>query len=206
LSYSNVTATAALFIALGGTSYAVSRVDSRDVVNNSLRSSDLRNNSVRSTDVRDHTLHARDLRRNGLGGGAVKESALGRVPLAANAERLAGTPASDLRVRCPADTTARAGVCIEETARTSDGFFGATSTCDNAGRGLPTMAQLDRFAGTRALSPAGEWTASVYRNPNNGSQATEQLEGVVLTPIGVAYDRVYLAVQHAFRCVALPSN
>jgi hypothetical protein len=64
LTYSNVTATAALFIALGGTSYAVIRVDSRDVVDNSLRSTDLRNNSVRSRDVRDRTLHAGDLRRN----------------------------------------------------------------------------------------------------------------------------------------------
>jgi hypothetical protein len=207
LSYSNVTATAALFIALGGTSYAVTRVDSSDVVNNSLRSSDLRNNSVRSTDVRDHTLHARDLRRNGLGGGAVKESALGRVPLAANAERLGGTPALDLRVRCPADTMARAGVCIEEVARPNDGFYGATSSCDNAGRGLPTMAQLDRFAGARPVSPAGEWTSSVYRNPNNGADPFDQLEAVVLAGGGIAsYERVNLAVQHAFRCVALPSN
>ena len=47
LSYSNVTATLALFIALGGTSYAVIRVDSGDVVDNTLRSADLRDNSVR---------------------------------------------------------------------------------------------------------------------------------------------------------------
>jgi hypothetical protein len=206
LSYSNVTATAALFIALGGTSYAVIRVDSRDVVNNSLRSTDLRNNSVRSRDVRDHTLHTRDVRRNGLGGGAVKESSLGPVPLAANAERLGGAPVSDLRVRCPAATMARAGVCIEEAARPADGFFGAASTCDNAGRGLPTMPQLDRFAGTRPLSPAGEWTSSVYRNPANGGELTAQLEAVVLTPTALNYERVYLAVQHPFRCVALPSN
>ena len=58
LSYSNVTATAALFIALGGTSYAVIRVDSGDVVDNSLRSADLRNNTVRGRDIRDRTLHA----------------------------------------------------------------------------------------------------------------------------------------------------
>jgi hypothetical protein len=207
LSYSNVTATAALFIALGGTSYAVIRVDSRDVVNNSLRSTDLRDNTVRSRDIRDHTLHPRDLRRNSLGGGAVKESALGRVPLAANAERLGGSPASDLRVRCPADTMGRAGVCIEQAAHPADGFFGATSTCDNAGRGLPTMAELDRFASTQPLSSAGEWTSSVYRNPDNGTDAFDQLEAVVLAGGGVAsYERVNLAVQHAFRCVALPSN
>ena len=80
LSYSNVTATAALFVALGGTSYALIELDSDDVVNNSLRSADLRNNSVRSRDIRDRTLSGLDLKRNGLGGGVVKESALGQVP------------------------------------------------------------------------------------------------------------------------------
>jgi hypothetical protein len=96
LSYSNVTATAALFIALGGTSYAVIQVDSGDVVDNSLRSADLRNNTVRGRDVGNGTLNARDVRRNGLGSGTVKESALGRVPLAADAERVGGLAASDL--------------------------------------------------------------------------------------------------------------
>ena len=206
LSYANVTATLALFIALGGTSYAVLRVDSGDVVNNSLRSADLRNNSVRSRDVRDRTLRARDLGRDSLGGGAIKERALGRVPLAADSERVGGTTASALRVRCPVDTLARAGVCIEESQRPSDGFFGASLTCDNAGRALPSMAQLDRFAGTRQLSPAGEWTSSVYRNPANGADPAEQLEAIVLTPTTVSYRRVYLAGQHGFRCVALPSN
>jgi hypothetical protein len=206
-SYSNVIATLALFIALGGTSYAVIRVDSRDVVDNSLRSGDLRNNSVRSRDIRDRSLRARDVKRNGLGAGAVKESSLGRVPLAANAERVGGTAASDLRVRCPADTLARAGVCIEQAGRPAEGFFGATTACDNAGRGLPTMAQLDRFAGTRPVSPAGEWTSSVYRNPTEGPDPFDELEAVVLTGGGVAsYEQVNRPVQHAFRCVALPSN
>jgi hypothetical protein len=207
LSYSNVTATVALFIALGGTSYAVIRVDSGDVVDNSLRSADMRDNSVRGRDIRDRTLHGRDVRPNGLGGGAVKESSLGRVPLAADAERLGGSTASDLRVRCPADTTARAGVCIEEAGRPSSGFHGATSTCDNAGRGLPTMAQLGGFAVFRPLSPSGEWTSSVYRNPDNGADPFDQLEAVVLIGGGVArYEKVNVPVEHAFRCVALPSN
>ncbi len=208
LSYSNVTATAALFVALGGTSYALIRVDSDDIVNNSLRSADLRNNDVRSRDIRDGTIRARDVRPNSLGGRVVKESALGRVPRAGDAERVGGATAQELRVRCPVDTIAKAGVCIEQNVHQVDGFFGATSTCDAVGRGLPTMAQLDRFAVLNGpLSAAGEWTSSVYRNPDNGSNAFDQLEAVVLTGTGViSYDRVYLAVQHAFRCVALPSN
>lgn len=208
LSYSNVTATAALFVALGGTSYALIRVDSGDVVNNSLRSSDLRNNSVSSRDIRDRTVLARDVRRNSLGGRVVKESALGRVPRAGDSERVGGATAPELRVRCPADTIAKAGVCIELSVRHPDGFFGATSTCDGVARGLPSMAQLHRFAVLNGpLSAAGEWTSSVYRNPGNGADPFDQLEAVVLAGGGgVSYDRVYLAVQHAFRCVALPSN
>ena len=52
-----------------------------------------------------------------------------------------------------------------------------------------------------------EWTASVYRNQANGPTEVEQLETVVLRGLGdVSFDRVYFAIQHAFRCVALPSN
>jgi hypothetical protein len=208
LSYSNIIATAALFVALGGTSYAVLNVGSGNVVDNSLRSRDLRNNSVRSRDIRHRTIRARDVRRDSLGAGVVKESTLGRVPRALEAERIGGATVQDLRVRCPADTLPRAGLCIEGTARPADGFFGATNTCDNVGRSLPTMPELDRFAVLHGpLSAQGEWTASVYRNPANGSNPSDQLEAVVLGGGAVvSYERVFLAVQHAFRCVALPAN
>ena len=207
LSYSNVTATAALFIALGGTSYAVIRVDSRDVVNNSLRSADVRNNSLRSRDIRDRTLRARDVRPNALGGGVVKESALGQVPRATDADRVGGLTAQELRVRCPSDTVAKAGVCVERSARPPTGFLGASSTCDNAGRGLPTMPQLDRFARSQGpLTPGGEWTASVYLYASGGP-TFDELEALVLSGGGdVSRDRVNAPIQHAYRCVALPSN
>ncbi len=53
------------------------------------------------------------------------------------------------------------------------------------------MAQLNRFAGTRPLSPAGEWTSSVYRNPEQWARPFDELEAVVLTGGGAAsYDRV----------------
>ena len=207
LSYANVVATIALFIALGGTSYAVLRIGSDDVIDNSLRSRDIRNNALRSRDVRDRNLTARDLRRESLGSSVIKESALGVVPSASDAERLGGATAQDLQVKCPADTLTAAGGCIETSARPPDGFLGANDICDSAGRALATMPQLDRFARVRGPLPQGEWTGSVYRNPGNGPTPVEQLEAVVLSGFGtVSYDRVYLAVQHAFRCVALPSN
>jgi hypothetical protein len=207
LSYSNVIATVALFIALGGTSYAVFRVNSRDVVNNSLRSVDVRNDTLRSRDIRDRTLQARDLRLNALGGGVIKESALGQVPRAADAERVGGVTAQELRVRCPSDTVAKGGVCVERSARPPAGFLGASGTCDSAGRGLPTMPQLDAYARSLGpLPPGGEWTASVYLYASGGP-TFDELEALVLSGGGdVGRDRVNAPIQHAYRCVALPSN
>jgi phage baseplate assembly protein gpV len=68
------------------------------------------------------------------------------------------------------------------------------------------MSQLDRFARSNALA-GKEWTSSVYRNPANGPNKFDELEAVLIGDGAVVdYDRVYLAVQHPFRCAALPSN
>ena len=207
LSYANVAATGALFVALGGTSYAILAVGSDDVVDDSLRSRDIRNDTVRSRDIRDRTIRARDIRRNGLGSEIVREGGLATVPRAANAERVGGVTAQDLRLKCPGDTLAKSGVCIELSPRPADGFLGAIERCSQAGRGLVTMPQLDPFVRSNGPLAQAEWTASVYRNPDNGPNRFDQLEAVVLSGgAEVEYERVYLAVQHAFRCVALPSN
>jgi hypothetical protein len=57
-------ATIAVFIALGGTSYAVATgsIDSREIKNNSVRGKDIRNNEVRSRDVRNGTLLSKDFK------------------------------------------------------------------------------------------------------------------------------------------------
>jgi hypothetical protein len=207
VSYANVVSTVALFAALGGTSYAALQIGSGDIVNNSIRSKDIRDDAIRSFDVRVRAIRPRNIRRNSLGSEVVRESALGPVPRAFDAARLEGLTTQDLKVRCPADTIARAGVCIEDRARTAEGFLGATAQCESGGRGLPTMPELDVFARSSGPLPQAEWTASVYRNPDVGPAAVDQLEAVLLSGFGdVGYDRVYTPVQHAFRCVALPSN
>jgi hypothetical protein len=207
LSYANLVATLALFVALGGTSYAVLRVGSDEVTDNTLRSRDVRNGTLRSRDIRDQTISARDIRRNALGPGVIKESSLGVVRRAAEADRVGGVTAQDLKLRCPADTLSKSGVCIEAAARSPDGFSTAVNRCEQDGRGLITMPQLDAYARSNGPLNQAEWTGSVYRNPDNGPTAVEQLEAVLLSGLGdVSYDRVYVPVQHAFRCVALPSN
>ena len=207
LSYANVVATLTLFIALGGTSYAVLHIGSADVVDNSLRSRDIRNGTLLGRDLRDRSIRARDIGLNALGGGVVKESSLGLVPRASNADRLDGVTAEELRTRCPGDSAETAGVCIETAERDPQGFLTALNICDNAGRALVTMAQLDPFVRSHGSLPQSEWTASVYRNPAAGATPVEQLEAVLLSGVAdIGYDRVYAGAQHAFRCAALPSN
>ena len=67
LSYANVTATVALFVALGGGAYAVTRVDSRDIANDSVRSIDLKNRKA---------VTGMDVKRNGLTGRQISEARL----------------------------------------------------------------------------------------------------------------------------------
>ena len=111
-------------------------------------------------------------------------------------------------MRCPDDTLPKAGVCIERSPRAAQGFSGAAEGCNQAGRGLPTFAQLDPFARANGPLPQPEWTGSVYRNTDPpASTFAEQLEAVLSGGVGdVSYGRANAPVQHAFRCVALPSN
>ena len=205
VTYANVVATLALFVALGGTSYAVLHIRSGDVVDNSLRSRDVRNNTLRSRDIRERTLRARDL------GGTASESGSWRsrhwdVPRATEAERLGGVRRRTYGCGARLTPVAKAGVCIETSSRTPDGFLGAIDRCNQARARSRNHAATRPFCEIAESPSAPEWTSSVYRNTDNGPNPFDELEAVCWVPGATSYDRVYQAVQHPFRCVALPSN
>ena len=50
-SFSNVVAMMALFVALGGTSYAATKIGSKQIRNNSVRSADIKNRTIRGKDL-----------------------------------------------------------------------------------------------------------------------------------------------------------
>jgi hypothetical protein len=50
-SFSNVVALLALFIALGGTSYAATKIGSKQIRNNSVRGVDIKNRTIKSRDI-----------------------------------------------------------------------------------------------------------------------------------------------------------
>ena len=65
----------ALFVALGGSSYAALKISGKQIKNNTVSTKDIKNNNVRSKDVRNNTLKGAD----------INESTLGIVPNATNA-------------------------------------------------------------------------------------------------------------------------
>jgi hypothetical protein len=192
LSYANVVATLALFIALGGSSYAVSRISG----------SQLENNSVAG----------KKLKRNTLGGKRIKESRLGTVPSARNAGRVGGLTAEQLLVRCPDGTLGVADVCIETQSRAPTFYTGARGQCGSAdgpprpGRRVPTYGELAQALtfDQIQLAPGGELTSEVY--PSGSRQGSidvlyisEEVGSVGLVPDGPGGEK-------AFRCVADPLN
>lgn len=69
LSYASVMATIAVFVALGGSSYAAVKITGKDVRDNSLTGADVRNNSLKSADVRNGSLLSSDFKAGELPSG-----------------------------------------------------------------------------------------------------------------------------------------
>jgi hypothetical protein len=62
LSYANVIATLALFLALGGTAYAAGTIGSGAIINNSIKSEDIRDGAgVKSVDISNGTIASGDI-------------------------------------------------------------------------------------------------------------------------------------------------
>jgi hypothetical protein len=86
LTYANVMATIAVFIALGSGAYAASQLP-----RNSVGPRQLRKNAVTKAKVKKNAISTSKIVRNAVTGAKVKESTLGRVP---DASALGGFPAS----------------------------------------------------------------------------------------------------------------
>lgn len=69
LTFANVVAMTALFVALGGSSYAAVTITGKNIKNNSVTTQDIKNNSVTGRDVRNRSLLAEDFKPGQLPGG-----------------------------------------------------------------------------------------------------------------------------------------
>lgn len=113
-----VVALVALFMAMGGSAYALV-----------VTSGSIRNNTIRSVDVRNGGLLGKDFRKDGVGGGAIKEASLGTVPgafVAQGSARFAVLNSQGQQVRGRGTTSA---------ARTAEGRYQVIFDADVRGCG-----------------------------------------------------------------------
>jgi len=186
LSFANVVSLVALFVALGGTSWAALRISGSQIKNRSVSGS--------------------KLKRNTVGGTTIKESRLSKVPRARRADRLGRLTAGQLKLRCPSDTFPVSGVCIDERQRAVAAYGSARVECGRIGRRVPSYEEVvNSYGGTPGRAPAnGELTSTVSR----GAAGSGLVEVLVVTDEVGSATRVpnTIAGARSFRCVAYPSN
>jgi hypothetical protein len=190
LTYANVMSTLAVFIALGGSSYAAVTINGA---------------SIKNGTITGHKVH-----RNSLTGLQIKESTLARVPRAATADELDGHSAADFLVKCPSDTFPAGDACVERTPRAPAPYGSALLTCQSVGtpagpgRRLPTHGELRAALTSVQLAPGGELTANVYPSASKPGgvdvlYVTDQIGSVAVAPDTAEGAKAY-------RCVTDPLN
>jgi hypothetical protein len=208
LTYANVMSTLAVFIALGGSSYAAVTLSGSKLKHRSVPGAKLKRNSITNLEVR--------------------ESRLGRVPRAASAD-VAGSlidatestvrprqvTAAELRERCPADTYATGGTCIEKVPREPAPYGTAVNRCSFTapGRRLPTHGELaevlkvdtvDLVPSTTPGIPTGELTSEVFASTTTPGEVDVLF--VIDETGSIAVTSSDFAGRRAFRCAVDPTN
>lgn len=194
LTYANVVATLALFVALGGGSYAAFKLP-----RNSVSSSHIRTNAVGASEIKRNAIRSGEVKNGSLTGLDIDVSRLGKVPAARdsdNADKVDGVDAQSLRVGCPVATRLFAGACVEEAARAPAEFGLAVDTCGVAKRRLPAPDELAIAARDPQISlTSPEFTSDLI-----------DTETVLLVSEAGSRSAVSTGTAAPFRCVATLAN
>jgi hypothetical protein len=126
LSYANVMATVAVFLALGGGAYAAIHPKK-----NSIGARQLRNNAVRTSKLADNAVTPAKL----------ADGSVGSAKIAAGSVGIADVSTS-LHLLCRSGTTFLQDACIQNTAEGDAGFSAAEADCKNLGGRLPNPGEL----------------------------------------------------------------
>jgi hypothetical protein len=187
-----VIATLALFVALGGTVWAATRIDGRSVKPKSLPGNRVIVGSLPGNRLRPGTIR----------GNRIDSASLGRVPSAAHAETADTAKTADTAIHaqaasdsstvngyaagCVAGTRLFAGACWE--TRTQPGalsVISAETTCAHEGGELPRAISLKAFGEQPgvALEQEGEWSGEIasYTSFNTFAMAVVNARGEIET-------------------------
>ena len=201
LTYANVVATLALFIAIGGASaFAASQLGK-----NTVGPKQLKKNAVTTAKIKNEAVSAGKVKKGTLTGTQINVSTLGTVPSAMSAQSVGGKSADQIeqssKLRCPGGTALVAGSCFEVSERPVATFEGAVSTCGMANRSLPSVGELAAYILTLPEETEG-WAGSQFFNAGQfyASLVNGDKNHGIETGIGE------LESKRPYRCSTPPTN
>jgi hypothetical protein len=173
MTYANVVATLALFVALGGSSYAALSITSKDVKNRSLKGGDLRKDTVTGTEINEAKLKQVPRARTADTAGAAdvsKTSGSAATAGSATTAALADT-AKD------AQNLAGQGVgAFERSTRTQFGKAPVNPASSNAEQIVLSWPELGVAVTTTAQGPCGGDLGVSFRNTRSSGPSIQALQ------------------------------
>lgn len=188
LTYSNVVATLALVIAVGG----ASAFAATQLAKNSVGSKQLKKNAVTTAKIKNRAVTAAKLS--------------GAVPSAVNAQTLGGLSVDQVtqgsKLRCPAGTELVAGVCFDNAPRSPDTFYAAVETCAGVGRSLASVGEMTGYLDVKGGPKSVNFWFDTYFTDEGEFKAGFIQDGKTKVALGVASVLVSLK----YWCVTSPTN
>jgi hypothetical protein len=213
LSYANAMATIAVFIALGGTSYAAMKLPA-----NSVGSSQLKDSSIGAAKLKGAAVTSPKIAKEAVNGSKIALSTLGTVPSAQvatsanDAKTLGGLSnlqiinqakseaVNSSRLKCPSGTTASGGACFSGVHQAAI-WFEAAKICAAENMTLPGAPQLYAFG--KVNNPGGsgpEWTDNAL-SPNTTLTITSNASGE-----GAGERQIFEYPGVPYHCLGYPTN
>lgn len=236
LSFSNVIAVIALFVALGGAAYAGSKINGKNIVNASIGGGKLKNETITAKKIKRGTITGAQIQEGSINSSAINLSTLGIVPAATNATK--ADSATTAGTATSAETAKHATEADRATvAREAEKLEGETGAELRNELTLSCSSTTEFYGGMcwdKTNRPAKLWLVAVKECGDAGGRlpSIEELIAFVLRPeeqveeqtwsadlieaSGVAEGKVFTTDEngraettpglHRFRCVFYPSN
>jgi hypothetical protein len=213
LTYANAMATIAVFVALGGTSYAAMKLPA-----NSVGSDQLKDTSVGAAKLKGGAVTSPKIAKEAVNGSKIALSTLGTVPSAQfaasanDAKTLGGLSNLQIinqakseavggsKLKCPSGTTASGGACFSGIHQAAI-WFEAAKICAAENMTLPSPPQLYAFG--KANNPGGsgpEWTDNAL-SPDVTLTITANISGE-----GAGERQIFENPGVPYHCVGYPTN
>jgi hypothetical protein len=183
-----IVALLALFVALGGSSYAAVKIGARDIQRGAVGTRAIANNSVRSADIHDATVSGVDVKDDSLTNADIDNTNLSAKSAGTAAHAATATSASTASKATNADNSGKLDG-LDSTAFTRP----ACTSQTGALKGVVTIAASPAFSGTFAAIPghncsgqsveARRLSMGRYEVRFNGSTATQAVATAIVTAI-----------------------